>query len=62
MVVFFQLKYQEASMATEQDNLHKLREALEQEEEELAAQVCQLELFFPLTFNIIRKDCGHTSC
>lgn len=44
---FFQLKYQEASMATEQDNLHKLREALEQEEEELAAQVCQLEQFFP---------------
>ena len=49
-------------MATEQDNLHKLREALEQEEEELAARVCQLELFFPLTFNIIRKGCGHTSC
>ena len=34
-------------MAIEQDNLHKLREALEQEEEELAAQVCQLEQFFP---------------
>lgn len=62
MVVFFQLKYQEASMATEQDNLHKLREALEQEEEELAAQVCQLEQFFPWTFNIIRKGYGHTSC
>ena len=42
------MKYQEASMETERDNLHKLREALEQEEEELAAQVCQLELFFPL--------------
>lgn len=49
-------------MATKRDNLHKLREALEQEEEELATQVCQLELFFPLTFNIIRKGCGHTSC
>lgn len=49
-------------MATEQDNLHKLREALEQEEEELAAQVCQLEQFFPWTFNIIRKGYGHTSC
>lgn len=59
---FFQLKYQEASMATKRDNLNKLREALEQEEEELAAKVCQLELFFPLTFNIIRKGCGHTSC
>ena len=34
-------------MATEQDNLHKVRETLEQEEEELAAQVCQLEQFFP---------------
>lgn len=56
------MKYQEASMATKRDNLNKLREALEQEEEELAAQVCQLELFFPLTFNIIRKGCGHTSC
>ena len=49
-------------MATKRDNLHKLREALEQEEEELATQVCQLELFFPLTFNIIRKGCGLTSC
>ncbi|XP_022779198.1 centrosomal protein of 164 kDa-like isoform X2 [Stylophora pistillata] len=38
-----ELDQMEASMATERDNLHKLREALEQEEEELASQRRALE-------------------